>query len=116
MTSKKKPLIVSAGVAGLVVVNTTEGTENTSSTTKVQTKDQIDRKTDPVIEKAKNSEKDTAPTIILSWIAPDGTRRNRTYTCAELRVNQDTVETFQKSGTKTTMNISIEAQVIERMP
>lgn len=86
----------------------------TTEVIKVQTKEQTERKNEPVIEKAKNSEKDTAPQIILSWVGPDGVRRTRTYGCAELRINEDKVETFQKSGIKTVMNISIEAQVIEK--
>lgn len=84
------------------------------TTTSATTKDQTERKSDVVMEKAKSAEKDNAPTILLSWISPSGTRMTRTYTCADIRINEDKTETIQKSGRKTTISISIEAQVLEK--
>lgn len=84
------------------------------SKTTLTTKEELDRSSPPVIEKAKESEKDTAPTIILTWFDSSGKRITRTYTCAQLKIDEYTSETLTKSGKKTIVNLNLEASIIER--
>lgn len=80
----------------------------------VATKEQVDRKTKPVIEKAKDSEKDNAPVIIFSFSDSSGKRQTRTYTCATARLQTFQNEDFNKSGKRTTLTLNIDAEVLEK--
>jgi hypothetical protein len=80
---------------------------------KIQTKEQIERITEPVMEKSKHVEKDTAPVVLVSWTDTNGKRHTVTYTCAEVRIHQDRSEILARSGKKTTLSMSLEAQVLE---
>lgn len=92
-----------------VTLDTVEVTEKTQ----VSTKEQQTRTSAAVMEKSKNSEKDTAPVILVSWTDASGKRNTYTFTCAEVRIVTDKSETLQRSGKKTTVGISIEAQVLD---
>src|SRR5690606_17354363 len=89
------------------------GSTSVVETVGLQTKEQAERSSVPVMEKSRDAEKDTAPVIIVSWSDTSGKRHTKTYSCAEVRINEDKSETLQKSGKKTSVNISIEAQVLE---
>jgi hypothetical protein len=89
----------------------TDGTS--SDTIIVTTPENKERKAPAVLEKTKDLEKDTAPVILISWTDTNGRRNTRTYTCGEVRIAEDRTETLQRSGKKTTLHVSLEAQVLE---
>lgn len=85
-----------------------------STKTNLSTKEEQLRTNSPVIEKTKQEEKDTAPSIIVSWLDSAGRRITRIYACSELKINEYTSETLTKSGKKTIVNVNLEASVIDR--
>ncbi len=85
------------------------------SSVTVRTDEHIARKAvekPSTLEKSSDKEKDSAAVLIVSW-TENGKRYTKQYTCASLEVNESISKTFMKSGTKTTVDISVEAQVIE---
>lgn len=88
------------------------------STTTIITKENEQRaakgvKAVPPLEKASSVEKDTAPQLIVQYVDANGARKVTTYSCASLRISQYRDQNLSKSGMKTTLNVSIEASVIE---
>lgn len=100
-------------VADKTVTIISPGSTEAVETVKVKTKEQAERTTPPVVEKSKDAEKNNAPVILVSWTDAGGKRNTYTFTCAEVRISTDKSETLQRSGKKTTVNIAIEAQVLE---
>lgn len=91
----------------------TPGSTEAVETTVLETKEQTSRTSPVILEKAKDLEKDTAPSILVHWTDPAGKRHTRTYTCAEVKITENKNETMTKSTKKTNLFISIEAQVLE---
>lgn len=112
---KRKVPIVSAvpDIESKLVSTLVSNSMEINETVNIQTKEQVDRKSDPVIEKSRGTEKDAAPIVLISWTDTSGKRHTRTYTCAEIRIHEDKSETLQRSGRKTTLGMSLEAQVLE---
>ncbi len=96
-------------------VEATAQSSTQASSVVVKTDEQVARKSanrPAVVEKSSDKEKNEGPLLIISW-TENGKRHTKQYTCAEFHVNEITSKTFLKSGTKTTIDITIEAQVIE---
>lgn len=108
-----KATAVQSTVSTATIVTPTSTEIIVSEDSSVQTKEQLERKSNPVQEKVRNAEKDTAPVVIVSWHDSTGKRHTRTYTCAKVDISADTNEHITDGGKKTTVNIVIEAQVCE---
>ncbi len=66
-----------------------------------------------IVEKATINEKDGASTLIINYVDGTGAKRSRVFTCANIRLQEFKDQTISRTGPKTTLNISIEASVIE---
>lgn len=110
-----KKSVVAAPSTGLkeTVTANSEATEEKQELV-VATKEQIQRKVKPTLEKARDSEKDYAPVIIFSFTDASGKRQTRTYTCATARLQTFQNEDFTKSGKRTTLTLNIDAEVLEK--
>jgi hypothetical protein len=110
---KNVPSSHKSGIQDSTTITVTRDNEERSSKVKVETKEQESR-TEPVpVEKAKPAEKDVAPTIILSWYDGAGKRLTRTYTCAEISINENKRESIKSGPKKTFIDLTIDAQVID---
>ena len=87
--------------------------ENKIST--VDLKENESKKSKRTLEKSSSLDKERAPQIILTYTDANGTKQTKTFGCASLRLSEFKDQEFTKSGPKTTLNISIEASVIETM-
>lgn len=101
-----------------VNITTTLETTQTSlpleeQTTKIETKENQSRGSKQVLEKASAAEKDSAPQIVLQYVDQSGQRRTKTFGCASIRLAEYKDQNLSKTGMKTTLNISIEAVVLE---
>ena len=66
-----------------------------------------------VIEKSTNAEKDGGSTLIINYVDGSGAKRSKVFTCASIRLQEFKDQTISRTGPKTTLSISLEAQVIE---
>ena len=86
------------------------------STTEVKTKGGAAREDKKSVqEKVKKDEKDNSPVLIVSYNDPNGKRITKQYTCDRIEMTENRGRTLQKSGTKTNLDLYIEATVIEEM-
>lgn len=110
---KKTPKLTGESVSTKTLAVSPTYTEEIEDTS-VQTKEQQERSSAPLLEKTKDSEKDTAPTILITWNDASGKRISRTYTCADIKIREDKSESVTKAaGKKTTIDLCIEAQVLD---
>jgi hypothetical protein len=96
------------------VVNVDSSDE--SSTTKIKTEGAVERELknkNTVQEKTSSKEKDSAPSIIVSYINSSGQRVTKTFQCDSIRLFEGKNQKLTKSGLQTTVDITIEASVIE---
>ena len=87
-----------------------------SQSTEVKTPEHIEReKTSkpPVQEKAKKKEKDTAPSLIISYIDSTGRRQTKSYQCGSIKLDEFKQTEMMRSGPKTTLHLTVEADVVE---
>lgn len=87
-----------------------------SSTIDIKTQEQVQRNTNkkPVIEeKASKTEKNNAPTLIVSYVSSNGNRITKSFQCACIQMNEDKTTEMMLSGPKTKLHLSVEADVIE---
>lgn len=66
-------------------------------------------------EKSTKRERDSAPTIIISYIGSNGQRNTKSFQCANIKLDEYKVTEMMRSGPKTTLHISVEADVVEVM-
>lgn len=91
-----------------------EATPTEETVTTVTTPEKVARKNKPSVqEKSTATEKDSAPSIILSYVDSNGRRVTTTFQCDTVKLTQNRDQTFGRSGSKTTLDIYIEASVIE---
>jgi len=82
----------------------------------ITTKGAISRGEKPSIqEKINRVEKDDSPVIIISYKDAGGKRITKQFTCDKIQMTENKVNTFQKSGPQTLLDIYIEASVIDVM-
>lgn len=92
------------------------GPSEECTTTEVKTFNKVDReeKKQPSIqEKVTTHEKDSAPSLIISYIDSNGRRITKTFQCDKIKLMQNQSQELMRSGPKTTLDIYIEASVIE---
>lgn len=88
---------------------------DSTKTTTIATREEKARgpKAKPLLEKSSPTEKETGPIITLQYVDHAGNRKTKIFTCSQVKLSEYRDQTLGKSGTKTILNINLEASVLE---